>query len=123
MQNVTLMLVVVGRALLGGYFLQAALRNSLRFAQHTQTLTVRGVPQPQLALSAGLVLQAVGGALVVVGIWPALGAAGLIVFTIAAAALYHNFWDYQGEDRTTHLNACLSNAGFVGALLLVIAIG
>lgn len=114
-------LIVLGRLLLGGHFLVAAIRNFGNIGLHMELMTARGVPQPRLVLFAGIILQAVAGAMVAFGIWPAPGAVGLIVFSIVAAALYHNFWDYGGEERIGHINACLTNAALIGGLLLVIA--
>jgi putative oxidoreductase len=119
--NLTFVLIFLGRLLLGGHFLISAIRNIGNIALNTQMITARGVPQPRLALFAGIILEAVAGALVAFGIWPALGAVGLIVFSVAAAVLYHNFWDYKGEERITHINACLTNAALIGGLLLVVA--
>lgn len=117
----TAILIIVGRVLLGGYFLQAGLRNARKFALHTGILGRLGVPMPQAALVFGLALQILGGLSVGVGLYPAWGAAALIVFTVLANALYHNFLRYQGDERASHLNSVLTNLGMIGGLLLVAA--
>ena len=66
--------------------------------------------------------EILGGASVALGIYPALGALALAVFTLAASVLYHNFWAMQGEERASHLNSMASNLALVGAFLIIIAI-
>ena len=119
----TAILIIVGRLLLGGYFLQAGLRNFTKLPLHTSILEKKGIPMPRESLIVALAVQVLGGAMVALRVFPAVGAVGLIVFTIAANALYHNFTLFQGDERTSHLNSVLTNLGIIGALLLVIAIG
>ena len=119
----TSLLIIIGRVLLGGYFLQAGLRNLRKLDFHAGMLGKFGVPMPRVALIVGLVLQILGGLSVVFGIYPAWGAVALIVFTVLANALYHNFTRYQGEERASHLSSVLTNLGMIGGLLLVVALG
>ena len=118
----TATLIIVGRFLLGFYFLQAGLRNFGKLPLHTEILTKKGVPMPRESLLVALAVQVLGGASVAFGIFPAIGAAGLIVFTVAANALYHNFWAYSGAERTSHYNSVVTNLAIIGGFLLVIAI-
>jgi putative oxidoreductase len=117
------LLLFIGRLLLGGYFLQAGLRNLGKVPMHVGILTEKKVPAPNLALGVALAVQIGGALMVILGLWPALGALGLIGFTIVANALYHDFWNHAGAERTNHLNSVLVNLGLIGGLLLVIAIG
>lgn len=117
----TATLLIVGRFLLGAYFLQAGIRNFMKIPLHTDILTKKGVPMPRESLLVALAVQVLGGISVAFGIFPAIGAIGLIGFTIAANALYHNFWAYSGAERTSHLNSVVTNLAIIGGFLLVIA--
>jgi putative oxidoreductase len=88
---------------------------------HVGLLTKKGIPMPRESLIVALIVQTVGGAMVALGIFPAIGAVGLILFTIVANVIYHGFWSYTGDERTTHVGAWLTNAAIVGGLLLVAA--
>lgn len=114
-------LIIIGRFLLGGYFLQAGIRNFMKLPLHTSILAKKGVPMPRESLIVALAVQVLGGAMVAFGVFPALGAIGLILFTVAANYLYHNFTQFQGDERRSHLASVLVNAAVCGALLLVIA--
>jgi putative oxidoreductase len=120
--TLTAILITIGRFLLGGYFLQAGIRNFSKLELHTGILSKRNVPVPQISIRIALVVQVLGGASVAFGIFPAIGAIGLILFTLAASALYHDFWSYSGAERTSHLGSWLTNGGLIGGFLLVIAI-
>ena len=114
-------LIIVGRFLLGGYFLQAGIRNFMKFQLHQSILEKKGVPVPREGLVVALAVQVLGGAMVAFGVFPAIGAVGLILFTIVANYLYHNFTQFQGDERKSHLASVLVNLGIIGGLLLVAA--
>ena len=118
----TATLIIVGRFLLGFYFFQAGIRNFIKLDLHTGILTKKGVPAPRISLLVALAVQVLGGVSVALGIFPAIGAIGLIAFTVAANVLYHNFWAFSGEERTPHLNSVITNLAIIGGFLLVIAI-
>ena len=119
--TLTALLIIIGRFLLGGYFLQAGIRNFMKIPLHTSILEKKGIPMPRESLLVALVVQVLGGAMVAFGVFPALGAIGLILFTIVANYLYHNFTQFQGEERKSHLASVLVNLGIIGGLLLVTA--
>ena len=120
--TLTAILIIIGRLLLGGHFLQAGLRNFTKLDVHTGVLSKKNVPMPQVSAEIAIAVQVLGGASVAFGILPAIGAVGLILFTLGASVLYHDFWSYSGAERAPHLSACLTNAALIGGLLLVIAV-
>jgi putative oxidoreductase len=119
----TTIILSLARLLLGGSFLLFGIRNIWNIAGLTAGLTARGTPLPRLSAIIGVGLQIVGGALVAIGPFGLVGGVLLIVFLVFATVLFHNFWDYEGADRVTHLNATIMNVGLVGAFLLPVASG
>ena len=115
-------LIIIGRILLGGYYLQAGLRNFMKQPLHVGILQRTGVPLPRVALLVALTAQVVGALSVMLGLYPAIGALLLIGFTLVALATYHDFWNYQGAERMSHLGSVLSHLATVGGFLLVIAL-
>lgn len=114
-------LLFLGRLLLGGAFVFAGLRNIQNAAFLTGLMAARGVPQAQLALWAGIVLQIIAGALVMGGLWVAIASAVLVLFLIVATPMFHNFWDYQGPDRAARINGFVGNVALSGGFLTLIA--
>jgi putative oxidoreductase len=120
--SLSIILIIVGRFLIGAFFAQAGVRNFMKLELHTGILQQKHVPAPRVSLVVALAVQVLGGLSVALGIFPALGAIGLILFTLGATWLYHNFTLFTGDERMSHLASVLTNAALIGGLLLVIAI-
>lgn len=118
----TTVLIVLARVLVGGLFLIAGIRNTLKLSERIAGKTNYGWPLPAGLVGAGFAIEVFGGASVIFGVWPVLGAVALIVFTVLATVLYHNFTLFSGAERGTHFYFVTVNAALCGALLLVIAV-
>jgi putative oxidoreductase len=114
-------LVILSRILVGGFFLVTGLRNT-RNVDAIAALMSMKVPMAREAVMFGIGMQIVGGTSVVLGLWPAVGATILIVFTVIAVALYHDFWKYTGEERIKHVNYVLNACAFTGGLVAILAL-
>jgi len=117
-------LQAAGQLLLAFAFLATGARNAgWKFRQHLERMVAYGVPQAKLVLIAGFVLQFSGGILLALDVWRVIGAAVLIVFTVAASAIFHRWWRI-GDPLLSHLHLSnlIVNCGVVGGLLLVAAI-
>jgi putative oxidoreductase len=113
-------LILVGRIVLGLFFVIAGIRNFLHFSERVSTETNYGWTLPAPVTGLGFASQLVGGLSVALGIQTAWGAGLLILFLICATALYHNFVMFKGEARLPHLYLTLVNSALVGYCLLVI---
>ena len=114
-------LIIVGRAIFGAFFLVAGLRNFGHFSARRVLATNYGWPLPAPLLAIGFAAQLIGGLSLIVGLWPVVGALMLIAFLIAATPLYHNLFMFHGKERDPHLYLTLVNITLCGGLLLVIA--
>jgi putative oxidoreductase len=115
-------LILIGRVILGLFFVIAGIRNFLNFAKASASETNYGFKLPAPLVALGFASQLVGGLSVALGILPAWGAALLILFLIGATALFHNFVLFQGEARKPHLYFTLVNCALVGYCLMVIGL-
>lgn len=113
-------LILVGRVVLGLFFVIAGIRNFLRFGERRLMTTNYGWKLPPVVTALGFAAQLVGGLSVALGIFPVFGAALLILFLIAATELFHNFFLFKGEERGPHLYFTLVNAALIGYCLMVI---
>jgi uncharacterized membrane protein YphA (DoxX/SURF4 family) len=78
------------------------------------------VPYAKPALIAGFAMQFMGGLLVALDWHRALGALILIVFTVLATAIFHQYWRIEDPlRRHLHVSFIYSNCGIVGGLLLL----
>jgi putative oxidoreductase len=114
-------LLFIGRLLFGGAFLYFGIRNFTNFQKLRPTMAEKRLPLPDVALTVGLLLQTLGGALLAVGPLAPWGAAAIIVFLILATVMYHPFWTFAGEVRTPHVNAFIINSALSGGALAMMA--
>ena len=120
--SLALILLYLGRFLLGAAFVVFGVRNLQAIPRLTETMEKKGLlPQPRLWMMAGVGIQIVGGLMVALGIFAWLGALALAAFVLLAAYLFHPFWEFPKEEQTPHINACIMNTALAGAFLMVMA--
>jgi len=110
-----------GRLLLVGFFVVAGLCNLTReqIKAHIDYMAEVRTPFPAAAFWIGIVLQFTGCALVLAGWHAAIGVTCLIVFIVAATAIFHRFWEKKDPMlRNMFRNFLLNNVAILGGLLL-----
>jgi putative oxidoreductase len=112
---------IVGRIGLGGLFVFGAVHHYLDFGPIAQQIADRRLPFPRAILIFGSVFQAVCGLLLMVGMYAAYAALGLVVFTIAASAMLLDFWNMTGSQRQGAITTWQSNIAIVGGLFVAAA--
>jgi putative oxidoreductase len=121
--SLTLILLYLGRFLLGAAFVVFGVRNLQAIPRLTEAMEKKGrLPQPRLWMMVGVGIQIVGGLMVALGLFAWLGALALAAFVLLAAYLFHPFWEFPKDEQTPHINACIMNTGLAGAFLMVMAI-
>jgi putative oxidoreductase len=114
-------LPLFARILLSTIFLWSGVGNAFGYAATARYMANAGVSELLLPL---VILVEVGGALMLVAGWQArLAAAGLAMFTLLAALLFHKFWavpEAQVRMQQIHFT---KNLAIVGGLLQVVAFG
>jgi len=115
-------LLTAGRLLIVASFLLAGLRNMTRarIADHIKRMQATGTPLAREAFWLGIAMQFTGCALLLANWHAEVGAWLLIVFTVAATAIFHRFW--QKPDpmvRNIATIMLLNNVATLGGLLLL----
>ena len=115
---------LVGRVLLAVLFIISGYGKIGGFDGTVQALVAKGLPLPQLATAIAILVELGGGLLLVVG-WKTRWVAGLgiILFTIAASFLFHDFWNMADDARETNQIMFMKNVAIIGGLLMVVAFG
>src|SRR5439155_22778466 len=92
-----------------------------RITDHVDRMAAFHPPAPAAAFSIGLALQFTGCALLLADWHPEIGAGCLIVFTVAATAIFHRFWSMQDPaKRNLSRIILLGNTAILGGLLLLL---
>jgi putative oxidoreductase len=114
---------LVGRILVGCYYLMGAwhhFTDTSAMARHT---AMHGVPAPTLAVLVAGVLLLIGGLSLLLGVFPRLGVAALVVFLVPVTLLMHAFW--ADRDPTLRMNDFINftkNVALLGSTLMFLAV-
>ena len=111
-----------GRLLIVLCFLVTGLFNltKARIKDHIDRMVAFGTPMPALAFWTGIALQFTGCALLLFDWYPEIGAYCLIVFTVAATAIFHRFWNMDPVKGNVSRIILLGNTAILGGLLLLL---
>ncbi|WEL19244.1 DoxX family protein [Candidatus Nanohalococcus occultus] len=112
------LLLMAGRALMGGYFAFTGINHFMSSQQMAGWIESKGLPAPEALnyLAGGLLLFA--GLGMVTGAAPAVSWGALTVFVAATTVLFHDFWSMEGEEKQNQMVHFLKNIGLLGGLLL-----
>ena len=114
---------IAGAQLIVAFFLIAGVSNltRARIDDHVERMRAFGTPAPAALFWLGMALQFVGCAMIEFNWHPALGVVLLIVFTIAATAIFHRFWQKADPlQRNISRITLLGNTAILGGLLLLL---
>jgi len=114
---------LVGRAILGGFFIQSGLHHFQDPKSLTQYAAAKGVPAPDVAVAASGALALMGGLSVLTGTKPRLGLAAIVGFLVPVTLQIHRFW--EAEDQKARMSETVNfmkNTALAGAALMLMQI-
>ena len=112
-----------GRWLIVLFFVVAGVSNltKARIADHIERMQAFRVPLPASAFWIGIALQFTGCALIIAEWHAAAGVLCLMVFIIAATAIFHRFWEKTDPlQRNISRLSVLANVAILGGLMLLL---
>jgi putative oxidoreductase len=83
----------------------------------------KGLPLPQLAAAAAIVVELGGGLMLVAGWKARWAAAAMFAFTAMAALIFHNFWAVPAGEAQNQMIHFMKNVSMLGGLLYVVVHG
>ncbi len=117
-------LFLIGRFLLGGYFIYSGYNHFKHLAAMTGYATMKKVPYPKVATIITGVMLFIGGLAVIFNVYTILGMLVLVLFLVPTTFVMHQFW--REKDQQTHMTERINftkNLALIGALLLLISLG
>ena len=112
-----------GRLLIVVCFLVTGLCNltRARIEDHIERMAAFGTPAPAAAFWTGIALQFTGCALLLADWHAEIGVYCLILFTVAATAIFHRFWSMDPMKGNISRIILLGNTAILGGLLLLLS--
>ncbi|TCM21683.1 putative oxidoreductase [Novosphingobium sp. PhB165] len=111
-------LPLVGRVLIAAIFVLSGLSKLAAPAATTAYIASVGLPFPTLALAGAVLVEVVGGLLLISGYRLRTVAAVLAVFSLVTAAFFHN--NFADQNQFIHF---FKNVAMAGGLLQIVAFG
>ena len=111
---------IVGRFLLGLYFLLPGLAKVFLFQDNLDVVTLREVPFPAFSLSLVAIAQIFFGTMLMVGKYVYMGALVLAVVTLLINFYIHDFWNMAEDANQAHeTQNFVKNLGIFAGLLVL----
>lgn len=116
-------LFLIGRIIVGGFFLMSGFNHFAKLNMMAGYAKSKGMPAPELAVGGSGVLLLLGGASMLLGYHPTVGAILLVLFLLSASFGIHNFWTVK--DPQAKMNEqinFLKDIALLGFVLMTLAI-
>lgn len=114
---------LVGRFVLGWYFLSQGWLMGHQWDQTVSGMAARQVPIAPLLLALAIVVMVLGALSLILGYHARHGAMLLFAFVIIAAVLMHGFWNDPGATRAADYELFARNMAIAGGLLMIVGLG
>jgi len=114
---------LLGRILFGGFFLYNGI-NHLREAESMAPYArSKGVPAAELAVKLSAIPLIAGGASLLLGVKPKLGAMAVLGFLAGVSPIMHDFWrNPDPEQRTNDMIHFMKNMALAGGALVLMGV-
>lgn len=116
-------LALVGRILLGIFFVMSGFTKITGFAGTVGYIASAGLPLPEIVAVLTIVLELGAGLMLVFGAFTSWAALALAAFTLAAAVLFHAYWSVPEAQSMSEYIAFWKNITIVGGMLVLAAFG
>ena len=114
---------LVGRILIALIFIFSGFGKITGFSGTVGYIASKGLPLPQLAAIAAIIIELGGGILLVMGLKARWAAAAMLLFTGLAALFFHNFWAVSPDQAQNQMIHFMKNISMMGGLLYVVVYG
>jgi putative oxidoreductase len=112
---------LLGRVIFGGFFLYSGINHLKDYKQMGQYAKAKNVPMPEAAVLASGVALTAGGASILLGAKPKLGALSILGFLATVSPVMHDFWNQTDPNQKQNdmINFMKNMALFGGTLALL----
>lgn len=114
---------LAGRILLAVIFVLSGYGKVGSFAATAGAMAGKGLPMVDVLLVLTILIELGGGLAIIVGYKTRWVALAIIVFTVVATVVFHNFWAVPAEQVMQQQTHFLKNLSIIGGLLVLFAFG
>jgi putative oxidoreductase len=114
---------LIGRILFGGYFLYNGINHLVQRKNMASYSASKGVPKPEVAVTATAVPLMVGGTSILLGLKPKWGAIAILGFLAGVSPIMHDFWRNEDpNERMNNMTSFMKNLALAGGALALMGV-
>jgi putative oxidoreductase len=114
---------LIGRMLFGGFFLYSGINHLMQRKNMAAYTATKGVPKPEMAVTASAVPLIIGGTSMLLGLKPKLGAIAILGFLAGVSPIMHDFWRNEDpNERTNNMTSFMKNLALAGGALALFGV-
>ena len=114
---------LLGRVIIGCYYLFSAYHHFADVGALTHAAAAHGVPYAGAAVIVAGVLLAIAGVTLLLGVFPEVGVAAVVLFLIPVTLTMHAFWaDHSPAARQADLVNFTKNFALLGSSLMFLGV-
>jgi putative oxidoreductase len=116
-------LPALGRILLALIFVRAGINQLGAIAATSVYMASHGIPYAHVLVWGAVVLELVGGLMLMAGLWAHVVAFLLFFYVLALALIFHAYWAMSGAEAHAEQNNFFEHLAIMGGMLYVVAFG
>lgn len=116
-------MMLIGRIFIAAIFLLSGIGKLLAFENTAQFMAAKGMPVVHLLLAGAAAIEILGALSLLIGFKTRIGATALFLFMIPTTLIFHDFWNYTGNESDLQMIMFMKNIAIEGGLLYVMACG
>jgi len=114
---------LLGRLIFGGFFLYNGINHFQQRKQMAQYAASKGVPLPEAAVVGSGAMLTVGGASILLGVKPKIGALAILGFLAGVSPVMHDFWKQEDPaQRQGEMINFAKNMAMAGAAIALLGV-
>ncbi len=114
--------ILVGRIIVGIFYLYNGINHFIKFGPMTEYAKFKGVPLAEVGVVVSGLLLLVAAFAIILGIFPEIGVASLVLFFLPVTFMMHNFWVVPQEQQMAEIINFSKNMALMGSALMFLGI-
>jgi uncharacterized membrane protein YphA (DoxX/SURF4 family) len=113
---------LLGRLIFGGFFLYSGLHHFQEKKVLAQYAAAKNVPLPDIAVTASGAMLMLGGASILLGVKPKIGALAIAGFLAGVSPMIHGFWRTEdSQQRQNEMAHFMKNIAMLGGVMALMS--
>ncbi len=114
--------ILVGRIIVGFFYLYSGINHFIKFGAMTEYAKFKGVPLAEVGVAVSGLLLLVAAFTIILGIFPEIGVASIVLFFLPVTFMMHNFWAAAQEQQMAEIINFSKNMALMGSALMFLGI-